>query len=78
MSKTSLSCAISCVFAVLVSMSQIVQVVSILDVPMMVGSSSFQSKEVSGAQYSLFLLLFSSDTIFGSAPLSPPTSHRRK
>ncbi len=34
---------------------QIVQVVSIEDVPTMEGSVSFQSKEVRGAQNSLFL-----------------------
>jgi len=34
-----------------------VQVVSIDDVPMMFGSVSFQSNEVSGAQNSVFLLL---------------------
>jgi hypothetical protein len=33
-------------------MSQIVHVVSILDVPTIVGSDSFQSKEVNGAQNS--------------------------
>ena len=36
-------------------MSQIVQVVSMLDVPKRLGSVSFQSKDVSGAQNSLFL-----------------------
>jgi hypothetical protein len=34
-------------------MSQIVQVVSMLEVPMRLGSASFQSNEVSGAQNSL-------------------------
>ena len=48
-SKTSLSCAISCVLAVSVGMSHIVQVVSILEVIMRLGESVFQSKEVSGA-----------------------------
>ena len=38
------------------SMSHMVQVVSILAVPSRVGSVSFQSKEVIGEQYSLFLL----------------------
>jgi hypothetical protein len=33
-------------------MFHIVQVVSMLEVPISVGSASFQSKEVSGAQYS--------------------------
>ena len=36
-------------------MSQMVQVVSMDEVPMMLGSVSFQSKEVSGAQNSVFL-----------------------
>lgn len=48
-SKTSLSCAINCVFAVSVGMSQIVQVVSILDVMMRLGEIVFQSREVIGA-----------------------------
>ena len=54
-SKTSLSCAISCVRAFCVEISHIVQVVSIDAVPIKLGSVSFQSNEVSGAQYSLFL-----------------------
>ena len=37
------------------SMSQMVQVVSMLDVPSRFGSVSFQSKDVNGAQNSLFL-----------------------
>ena len=37
------------------SMSQMVQVVSMLEVPSLLGSVSFQSKDVSGAQNSLFL-----------------------
>lgn len=37
------------------SMSQMVQVVSMLDVPSLFGSVSFQSKDVRGAQNSLFL-----------------------
>uniref|UniRef100_A0A2P2PYB2 Uncharacterized protein MANES_11G072300 n=1 Tax=Rhizophora mucronata TaxID=61149 RepID=A0A2P2PYB2_RHIMU len=36
-------------------MSQIVQVVSMLEVPMRLGSASFQSNEVMGPQQSLFL-----------------------
>ena len=36
-------------------MSHIVQVVSMLDVPSRFGSVSFQSKDVKGAQNSLFL-----------------------
>jgi len=36
-------------------MSQMVHVVSILDVPSLLGSVSFQSKAVKGAQNSLFL-----------------------
>ena len=36
------------------------QVVSMEEVPMMFGSCSFQSNDVSGAQNSVFLLLFSS------------------
>lgn len=48
-SKTSLSCAISCVFAVSEGMSQIVHVVSMLDVMMSLGDIVFQSSEVSGA-----------------------------
>ena len=37
------------------SISQMVHVVSMLDVPKRLGSVSFQSKDVSGAQNSLFL-----------------------
>jgi len=48
-SKTSLSCAINCVFAVNVGISQIVQVVSMLDVMMRLGETVFQSREVKGA-----------------------------
>jgi hypothetical protein len=48
-SKTSLSCAISWVFAVNVGMSHIVQVVSMLDVIMRLGETVFQSSEVKGA-----------------------------
>ena len=48
-SKTSLSCAISCVLAVSVGISHIVQVVSMLEVIMRLGESVFQSNEVSGA-----------------------------
>jgi len=48
-SKTSLSWAMSCVLAVKVGMSQIVHVVSILEVMMSFGESVFQSSEVSGA-----------------------------
>lgn len=48
-SKTSLSCAINCVFAVSDGISQIVQVVSMLDVMMSLGDMVFQSREVSGA-----------------------------
>ena len=48
-SKTSLSCAISCVLAVSVGISHIVQVVSMLEVIMRLGERLFQSNEVSGA-----------------------------
>jgi hypothetical protein len=48
-SKTSLSCAISCVLAVSEGMSHIVHVVSMLDVMMSLGDKVFQSREVSGA-----------------------------
>ena len=48
-SNTSLSCAISCVFAVNVGISQIVHVVSILEVMMRLGDTVFQSREVRGA-----------------------------
>jgi hypothetical protein len=48
-SKTSLSCAISCVLAVSEGMSHIVHVVSMLDVIMSLGDKVFQSREVSGA-----------------------------
>lgn len=51
-SNTSLSCAISCVFAVKLGISQIVQVVSMDDVMMSEGESAFQSSEVSGAEES--------------------------
>lgn len=65
MSYTSLSWAISCVLTWPdrpvrpmtwpVSMPQMVQVVSMLEVPRMFESTSFQSKDVRGAQKSLFL-----------------------
>lgn len=42
-----------------VSNPHIVQVVSILDVPTRLGSTSFQSNDVKGAQKSEFLLLLS-------------------
>ena len=48
-SKTSLSCAISWVLAVNVGISQIVQVVSILDVMINLGERVFQSRDVNGA-----------------------------
>ena len=48
-SKTSLSCAMSCVFAVSVGISHIVQVVSMLEVMIKLGDSVFQSRDVSGA-----------------------------
>ena len=48
-SKTSLSCAINCVFAVSEGMSHIVHVVSMLEVMMSFGDKVFQSSEVSGA-----------------------------
>lgn len=52
-----------------VSSPHIVQVVSMLDVPIKFGSTSFQSKDVSGAQKSEFLLLFKthSSRVSGSA-----------
>src|SRR6266487_321512 len=48
-SKTSLSWAMSCVFAVNVGISHIVQVVSMLDVIMRLGETTFQSRDVIGA-----------------------------
>lgn len=48
-SKTSLSCAINCVLAVKVGISQMVHVVSMLDVMMRLGDRVFQSREVRGA-----------------------------
>jgi len=48
-SNTSLSCAMSCVLAVRDGISQIVQVVSMLDVMMSFGDMVFQSRDVSGA-----------------------------
>jgi hypothetical protein len=48
-SKTSLSWAMSCVFAVSVGISHIVHVVSILLVIINFGDKVFQSREVSGA-----------------------------
>ena len=56
-SNTSLSCAISCVFAVSVGMSQIVHVVSMDEVIMSFGESLFQSRDVKGAVCSGVLLL---------------------
>src|SRR5690349_9930253 len=51
-SYTSLSCAISCVFAVRDGMSQMVHVVSMLEVIIRLGETVFQSSEVSGAVWS--------------------------
>lgn len=48
-SKTSLSWAINWVLAVSEGMSQMVQVVSMLEVMMSLGDMVFQSREVSGA-----------------------------
>lgn len=48
-SYTSLSCAISCVLAVREGMSQIVQVVSMLEVMIRLGETVFQSRDVRGA-----------------------------
>lgn len=48
-SKTSLSCAINCVFAVNVGISHIVHVVSMLEVMMRLGETTFQSSDVMGA-----------------------------
>ena len=48
-SNTSLSWAISWVFAVRDGMSQMVQVVSMLDVMIRLGETVFQSRDVSGA-----------------------------
>ena len=48
-SKTSLSWAINCVFAVRDGISHIVHVVSILDVMIRLGDRVFQSREVRGA-----------------------------
>lgn len=55
MSYTAESCAISWVDTASFSMSQIVHVVSIDEVPMMAGLYWFQSKLVIGAQYSEFV-----------------------
>uniref|UniRef100_A0A1B0A2Y4 Uncharacterized protein n=1 Tax=Glossina pallidipes TaxID=7398 RepID=A0A1B0A2Y4_GLOPL len=83
-SYTSLSWAISCVFTwpatcvrpcgCPVSKPHIVQVVSIEEVPTRLGSTSFQSNEVSGAQKSLFLLLLSthSSRVSGSPARQTP------
>ena len=60
MSKTSRSCAISCVSTMPRSTSQMVQVVSMDAVPSLRASASFQSNEVSGAQNSECLLLLRS------------------
>ncbi len=59
-SYTSLSCAISCVLAVSDGMSQIVHVVSMLDVMIRLGDTVFQSSDVSGAVWSGVLELDSS------------------
>jgi len=59
-SKTSLSCAINCVFAVNVGMSQMVHVVSMLEVMIRLGDTVFQSKDVRGAVCSGVLELESS------------------
>ena len=75
MSYTSLSWAINCVVGFRVCMSQMVHVVSMLDVPKMFGSTEFQSIAVRGAQYSLFLLLLRThciSTLHTSSFRSPP------
>ena len=56
-SKTSLSCAMSCVLACCVVISQTVHVVSIDEVTIILGLILFQSKEVKGAVTSVFGLL---------------------
>lgn len=48
-SNTSLSCAMSWVFAVRLGMSQIVHVVSIEEVMIKLGETTFQSSDVIGA-----------------------------
>ena len=54
---------------------QIVHVVSMDEVPNRLGSTSFQSKEVSGAQKSEFLLLFNKHSSLVSG--SPARQTRR-
>ena len=44
-------------------MSQMVHVVSMLDVPSLFGSVSFQSKDVKGAQNSLFLFCINTQLV---------------
>jgi hypothetical protein len=58
----------------LASMSQIVHVVSMLDVPTRLGSMSFQSKDVSGAQKSLFLFCEAAER--ARTPPSQPPEHK--
>jgi len=79
-SYTSRSWAMSCVRAVWLVTSHMVQVVSMDPVPMMFGSASFQSKDVSGAQYSLFLLLLNMTSFLADTPedSSSTTFHIRK
>lgn len=51
-SYTSLSCAMSCVLAVRDGISQIVHVVSMLEVMIRLGETVFQSRDVRGAVWS--------------------------
>lgn len=53
------------------SMSQMVQVVSMLDVPKRFKSDSFQSNDVSGAQNSLFLFCIQIEKVYISTPHVP-------
>ncbi|KAG6650964.1 hypothetical protein CIPAW_06G079500 [Carya illinoinensis] len=76
MSYTSLSWAMSWVSTTPLSTSQMVQVVSMLEVPTRLGSMSFQSKEVSGVQNSEDLLLLRTER--GSTEWSRRSQRRRK
>ena len=75
MSYTSLSCAMSCESTVSFSRSQMVHVVSKLLVPTLARLVVLQSNDVSGAQKSLFLLLFR--RLRRCTPSSPMRQTRR-
>jgi hypothetical protein len=69
--KTSQSCAINCVLAVCISVSQMVHIVATERLPTMPGSGLFQSKLVDDAQYSDILSMFNKHSFLYLTPPLP-------